>query len=98
MKQTKLVLLSGLRVKTASVLGDTHGMLIEEKYLVARRSDVEGTIVGYVPGHGGDVYWVRHGNGDLAAYSFLEFEYANKWQLFRQWLHEIKYRWSLTDG
>lgn len=27
-------------------------------------------------GHGGDVYWVRHDDGEIAAYCFDEFELA----------------------
>ncbi len=64
----------GLRVKVHT-LGSTAGMLIAEKNLVVRREGAIGTIEGYVAGHGGDVWWVRHEDPpyDAGAYSFTEF-------------------------
>ena len=62
----------GQSVKTVGVLHATTGMLIAPKHLVVRAPDAEGVIKGFVPGHGGDVWWVEHENGDIAAYSVGE--------------------------
>lgn len=71
----------GTRVRTKAELGPTTGMLIVDRHLDARRPDALGLITHYVPGHGGDVWFVRHEEGDskaepspVAAYSYTEFE------------------------
>ena len=64
----------GLRVRVIADNG-TMGMFVKEEHLVLRHVGATGTIIDYVPGHGGDVWWVRHdGNDgkDIAAYSFTE--------------------------
>lgn len=63
----------GLRVKVTE-LGDTMGMSIKRGYLDVRAVGVKGTVVGYVPGHGGDVWWIKHDDGIVGAYAFDEFE------------------------
>ncbi len=64
----------GLRVKTTK-LGDTIGMLINEEHLYVRQVDIIGTVTGYVPGHGGDVWWVKHDGGKaVGAYTYTEIE------------------------
>ncbi len=63
----------GLRVKTNGRLGETTGMFVVQKHLDARQPNKEGEIGGYVPGHGGDVWWVRHADGTIGAYMFDEF-------------------------
>jgi hypothetical protein len=68
----------GMQVVTAHELGDTRSMLIAERYLKARRPDANGMIQGFVPGHGGDVWWVRHDDGEVAAYSYTEFSQGGK--------------------
>lgn len=66
----------GIRVKVVK-LGDTKGMFIKFKYLDVREVGITGIILGYVPGHGGDVWWIQHdGNEDVGAYAFNEFEEA----------------------
>jgi hypothetical protein len=67
----------GMQVKTCSELLSTDGMMINPKHLVTRTVDALGTIKGYVPGHGGDVWWVEHEDGSIAAYAFEEFEVAD---------------------
>ncbi len=64
---------AGLKVKTTK-LGDTMGMFVVQKHLDARKANKEGSVTGYVPGHGGDVWWVRHVDGTTGAYAFDEFE------------------------
>lgn len=68
---------NGTRVHTHKKLGKTTGLLVAAKHIEARKPDARGVINGVVGGHGGDVYWVRHGQ-DVAAYSFSEFELETK--------------------
>ncbi len=64
----------GIRVKTTK-LGDTMGMTIALKHLSVRAEGVTGTVKSYVPGHGGDVWFVQHdGSNDVGAYVFDEME------------------------
>jgi hypothetical protein len=53
-------------------LKDTLGMLVAPRHLTARRPHALGTLLGYVPGHGGDVWWVQHKDGQIGAYSLTE--------------------------
>lgn len=62
-----------LKVKTVSVLGSTRGMLVRQDHIDTRRSSAEGIVRGHVPGHGGDVWWVSHGD-EVGAYCFDEFD------------------------
>lgn len=64
-----------LKVITNPTLGTTTGMLIKQHCLDNRKPMEKGTILGFVPGHGGDVWWVQHSHG-VAAYWFDEFEEA----------------------
>jgi len=64
---------SGLRVRITKDEGTT-GLMIAPKNLEARGVDKIGVVTGYVPGHGGDVWWVRHDDGSVGAYVFTEFE------------------------
>ncbi len=64
----------GLRVRIVQ-LGSTRGMFIAKEHLQVRKVGVTGTIKSWVPGHGGDVWWVKHDNSDeIGAYVFDEFE------------------------
>ena len=64
----------GLRVRTLE-LHNTTGMLIAAKCLNCRRGGVTGTVNHYVPGHGGDVWFVVHdGTNEVGAYFFTELE------------------------
>lgn len=65
---------SGLRVKITKD-EDTGGLFINPKYLDNRSVGKTGKVLGYVPGHGGDVWWVEHdGESGVAAYCYNEFE------------------------
>ena len=66
----------GMRVKTNPQLGETTGMLVVQKHLDACQPNKEGVLGGYVPGHGGDVWWVRHDDGTTGVYVFDEFDLA----------------------
>jgi hypothetical protein len=61
----------GLKVTTAN-FESTNGFGVEREYLTNRRAGATGTIQGIVRGLGGDVWWVRHDEGDIAAYYFTE--------------------------
>ena len=63
----------GLRVKTMK-LGSTKGFFITQRHLDVRKSRITGTVTGWVPGHGGDIWWVKHDDGTVGAYGFDEFE------------------------
>ena len=53
-------------------LESIKGMVIHKKHLQCRRLNEVVEIVGYVPGHGGDVWFCRHLNKDIGAYSLTE--------------------------
>lgn len=53
-------------------LGETTGMLVHERHLNARRPNSSGTILQWVPGHGGDVWAVKHRSGKVGVYSINE--------------------------
>lgn len=48
----------GLRVEVKK-LEDTKGMMIKKEHLDVRTVGVKGTVIGYVPGHGGDIWWIK---------------------------------------
>ncbi len=64
----------GLHVRTNSQLGSTLGFMVVENNMNARRPDATGILIGYIPGHGGDCWWLKHGDETVAAYCFDEFE------------------------
>ena len=71
----------GKRIRTHKKLGSTKGFLVVEHHIAGRQPGALGIVEGFVPGHGGDVYWVRHTEGPpnmnpspVAAYSYTEFE------------------------
>ncbi len=77
-----VVSMEGRRVRTHEELETTVGMMVGLKHLNGRRTNALGIIVGWIPGHGGDAYWVRHTEGPssddpspVAAYCFTEFEF-----------------------
>ena len=65
----------GLKVCVVNDYG-TEGMLINPQHLAIRQLGKVGTVLNYVPGHGGDVWFVQQDNG-VAAYCFNELEPAN---------------------
>lgn len=77
MNQPDYILKDGTKIRTHATLDSVGGMMVHHAHLAARTADADGEIAGVVGGHGGDVYWVRHGQDEcLAAYCFNEFEYA----------------------
>ena len=47
-------------------------MLIAQRRLDERVPDTDGVMRGWVPGHGGDVWWVEHEDGTVGAYTSHE--------------------------
>lgn len=88
MEEPKQILEHGFKVKINDILNPPTGMMIAQDFLERRTPGINGVILGYVPGHGGDVYWVFHGDsldqativdgkidrGQVSAYGFWEFE------------------------
>lgn len=65
----------GLKVRVTH-LESTTGYMIAPQAIAKRKAGVVGEIVSWVSGHGGDVWWVKHEDGDVAPYCFTEFEAA----------------------
>lgn len=81
------VLGAGTKVITHETLGSITGMLVKPQHLDARRPSTVGTIGGWVPGHGGDVYWVEHdtvAGKPIAVYCFTEFELVPRHRFDRE--------------
>ena len=51
-------------------------MIIPQEYLDIRREGITGSVLGHVPGHGGEVWFVQHDGSskDTGAYHFKEVE------------------------
>lgn len=64
----------GLKIRTNHKLGSTQGYCVVPKHLEARKPSIEGVIRQYVPGHGGDVWFVGHDDGAIGVYCYDEFE------------------------
>ena len=62
----------GMKIKTAMLLGSTAGMFIGRRNLDSRCPSADGILLDYVLGHGGDVWFVSHADGQVAAYSISE--------------------------
>jgi hypothetical protein len=69
--ETKVLPNKGIRVKTKPNVGPSFEMtaaFTSPKYVGARSPDKVGTYLGWVPGCGGDVWWVKHDDGSTAIY------------------------------
>jgi hypothetical protein len=74
-KEPTTVLEGYTRIRTHETLGSTAGFMVTDRHLSQRRPNAVGAISGFVPGHGGDVYYVTHeGSSAMAVYCFDEFE------------------------
>lgn len=65
---------SGLEVRTSQELKSTKGMIIKDSLRLNRVPNTSAIVLGWVGGHGGDVWIVQHHSGHKAAYSYDEFE------------------------
>lgn len=66
---------NGTKVKIKDEIApkeDCGGFLVQQKYIDARRPSEIATYTGWVPGCGGDVWWVTHDDGTVGAYLFNE--------------------------
>lgn len=53
-------------------LESTEGMIVPGRLIESRKANMPGVIIGYVPGHGGDVWYVDHFAEAQAVYSTSE--------------------------
>lgn len=64
----------GLKIITNDKLGPTKGFMVHLDHIANRKENTKGTIEHFVPGHGRDVWFVKHDDGSIAAYCFDEFK------------------------
>lgn len=65
----------GVKVKIKNKIAGKKicmGFFVKDKYINCRRTDEVGTYRGWVPGAGGDVWWIEHMDGTIGAYLFDE--------------------------
>jgi hypothetical protein len=81
-----------LRNHTKVIIHDTidkdPGFLVKDRHLECRKPSISGIIWGVIPGHGGDVYWVKHGDETIGAYCFTEFELAPGYEAILDVIYE----------
>lgn len=51
---------------------DTRGFIVAEENMSVRKAGI-GRVLSFVPGHGGDVWFVEHPDRSIGAYSTKEF-------------------------
>lgn len=51
---------AGMRVQVVNMIPLGSGTLINDRHISVRRENAIGKVIGYVAGHGGDVWWVQH--------------------------------------
>jgi hypothetical protein len=51
---------------------DCTSFFVKDKHLDCRRPNEVGTYRGWVPGAGGDVWWIIHEDGTVGAYQYTE--------------------------
>jgi hypothetical protein len=61
----------GTPVVTNPTIDDCRGFLVKQKHIDARKA-APGIYKGWVPGAGGDIWWVQHEDGSVGAYVFTE--------------------------
>ena len=65
----------GTKFRTKAKLeADTGGFLVKDSYVLDRTPNIEVSYYGFVPGAGGDVWWMEHEDGLIQAYCFTELE------------------------
>lgn len=71
---------AGMNIVTCNELSSAKGMLVDHTLTAARATYARGKVLGAVPGHGGDIWLVRHGPASIfgprfesrAVYSYNE--------------------------
>ncbi len=66
----------GTRLRVTALQG-TGGMLVVPHQIENRRAGEVVYMHGIVGGHGGDVWWCKHENGDIAPYSWGELDFVD---------------------
>jgi len=64
-----------IKLRTKKRIADKEecrGFLVHERHLDARKPNTNGEYQGWVPGAGGDVWWVKHEDGTIGAYMYDE--------------------------
>ena len=82
MKEPEYILKNGTKVRIHDTLESTAGFMIAVDFMNRRKPATKGIICGIVGGHGGDVYFVGHGEAkeghfqreQVAVYGWMEFE------------------------
>jgi hypothetical protein len=65
----------GTKVRIADTIATNEecaSFLVHNRHIEARKPGSVGTYHGYVPGAGGDVWWVLHEDNTVGAYEFTE--------------------------
>ena len=63
----------GMRIVVTDIK-TTTGYNVATEHIANRRLHARGTVLGYISGHGGEVYAVEHDAGPIAVYHYREFE------------------------
>ena len=64
---------TGIRIKTTKKLNSADGWCVHLNNISTRKNNTEGAILYCVPGHGGDVWFIKHDDNTVAAYDTFEF-------------------------
>lgn len=51
---------------------ECRGFFVHDRNLDARKPNTIGYFIGYVPGAGGDVWWIEHDDRTIGAYMYNE--------------------------
>lgn len=62
---------TAVRTKIKYTKQECQGFFVASRYITSRRS-AEGEYIGFAAGTGGDVWWVEHESGEIAAYAYTE--------------------------
>ncbi len=87
MKEPSQIAAKGTKL-VVTRLDSITGMLVRSEYLANRRARETVEMIDFVPGHGGDVWWCRHDNGDVAVYGWWELEYPVDYPDWDKWRAE----------
>jgi len=74
-KEKKLLPPIGILVKTSENIlrpDECMGFLVIQKIISERKPNTNGKYIGYVPGSGGELWWIEHEDGTVGAYLFTE--------------------------
>jgi hypothetical protein len=53
-------------------MNECGGFLVKGNHILCRRPNEQGEYNGWVPGAGGDIWWIKHSDGTIGAYTFDE--------------------------